>query len=66
MAISNDDNGEQSLVPWKRGMDSVASAALATVLASGEGSCGRVLKRSYSLDPRAFSSFSSSLGVGCP
>ncbi|CAI9281678.1 unnamed protein product [Lactuca saligna] len=36
------------------------------VIASDEGSSGRVLKRSHSLDPWAFSLFSSSLSVGCP
>lgn len=70
VAVSDDDNGdrsgEQPLVRHNKGMDYVSPSFLAVVLASGEASSRRVLKRSHSLDHNAFSSFCNSLCVGCP
>ncbi|CAI9286066.1 unnamed protein product [Lactuca saligna] len=67
---SYDDNDVRhtpniAIVPvLKTDRGSVASAALVVVLSGGEASSGgRVMKRSRSLDPCTFQSFSHSLGI---
>ncbi|CAI9290872.1 unnamed protein product [Lactuca saligna] len=70
VTVSNDDgddeSGEGPLVRRKRGRDSAASTAITIVLAGGEGSSGRVLKRFHSLDHGAFHDFANSFSVGHP
>ncbi|CAI9274609.1 unnamed protein product [Lactuca saligna] len=64
--FGSDDEGEGGLRPMvrcKRGRDSIAFAALVAVMSGGEGSSGRIVKRSRSLDPVTFCSFVDSLGV---
>ncbi|CAI9295856.1 unnamed protein product [Lactuca saligna] len=70
MVISDDDgdggSGEQPFVRRKIGRDSIVFSALEAAFASGEDISDRALKRSRSLDPDAFHSFASTLGVVRP
>lgn len=60
------ESGKEPLVHCKRNGDSIASVALVVVLSGGEGSSGRVVKRSRSLGPGVFRSIVASLRVGQP